>query len=185
MKIAQVPRRFVREAWGGTKPSSSRPAKRLITRGHQTEVLCPNALARTDEDVIDGVPVRRFPYFYPIGSRRRCARRPRQKGRQPLLVLPVPSARADGRPRSDSPPHRQTARGHWQDRGPAARASLRRVAPRRRARRAGRRSRHVDGPCGRRVRVGPVLGGWSARAGCWTMRARSSASVRRSAAPCS
>jgi len=65
MTTVQIPRRFVREAWGGTETVVLETAKRLIARGHETEVLCPNALARTNRDVIDGVPVRRFPYFYP------------------------------------------------------------------------------------------------------------------------
>jgi len=33
--------------------------------GHHTEVLCTIATAKTDSDCIDGVSVRRFPYFYP------------------------------------------------------------------------------------------------------------------------
>jgi glycosyltransferase involved in cell wall biosynthesis len=65
MKIAQVPRRFVREAWGGTETVVLETAKRLVARGHQTEVLCPNALAQSAQESIDGVAVRRFPYFYP------------------------------------------------------------------------------------------------------------------------
>jgi len=55
----------VRHAWGGTETVVLETAKRLIARGHRTEVFCANALADTDDEAIDGVPVRRFPYFYP------------------------------------------------------------------------------------------------------------------------
>jgi glycosyltransferase involved in cell wall biosynthesis len=65
LRTVQIPRRFVRDAWGGTETVVLETAKRLIARGHQTEVLCPNALADSDHEVMDGVPVRRFPYFYP------------------------------------------------------------------------------------------------------------------------
>src|SRR5690606_5408913 len=36
-----------------------------IAHGHSTEVLCTTATAKTDSDNFDGLPVRRFPYFYP------------------------------------------------------------------------------------------------------------------------
>jgi glycosyltransferase involved in cell wall biosynthesis len=65
MKIAQVPRRFVRHAWGGTETVVLETSKRLLQQGHQTEILCPNALAESDSECIGGVDVRRFSYFYP------------------------------------------------------------------------------------------------------------------------
>lgn len=65
MKIAQVPRRFVRSHWGGTETVILETSKRLLKLGHQTEILCPNALATTNQEVIEGVRVARTPYFYP------------------------------------------------------------------------------------------------------------------------
>ena len=65
MRTIQVPRRFVRQAWGGTETVIFETSRRLPELGHETEILCPNALADTDEETIDGVQVRRTGYFYP------------------------------------------------------------------------------------------------------------------------
>ncbi len=65
MKVMQVPRRFVRSDWGGTETVILETGKRLLEMGHETEILCPNALADEDREVMDGVPVARYPYFYP------------------------------------------------------------------------------------------------------------------------
>jgi glycosyltransferase involved in cell wall biosynthesis len=65
MRTVQVPRRFVRHAWGGTETVILETSRRLPALGHETEILCPNALAEADEETIDGVRVRRTGYFYP------------------------------------------------------------------------------------------------------------------------
>lgn len=65
MKIVQVPRRFVRHEWGGTETAVLETSKRLLARGHEVEILCPDALSDCAEETVGGVPVRRFPYFYP------------------------------------------------------------------------------------------------------------------------
>lgn len=65
MYVVQVPRRFVRSDWGGTETVILETAKQMIDRGHRTEIFCPNALATNDDESMDGVRVRRFPYFYP------------------------------------------------------------------------------------------------------------------------
>lgn len=65
MRVVQLPRRFVRSHWGGTETVILETSKRLLRRGHDTAILCPNALADSDEETIEGVPVRRVPYFYP------------------------------------------------------------------------------------------------------------------------
>jgi glycosyltransferase involved in cell wall biosynthesis len=70
MDICHIPRRFVRSDWGGTETAILETCKRLIARGHRAEVVCSNALAERDEEEIEGVHVRRYPYFYPyIGLR--------------------------------------------------------------------------------------------------------------------
>ncbi|MDP8227850.1 MAG: glycosyltransferase family 4 protein [Candidatus Electryoneaceae bacterium] len=74
MHVIQVPRRFVRSDWGGTETVILETAKRLLMTGHQTMVLCPNALADRNREIIEGVPVRRTSYFYPywwLGSKAR------------------------------------------------------------------------------------------------------------------
>jgi len=65
MKVLQVPRRFVRREWGGMETVILELTKRLPGLGIETAVSCTNALADTDEESIEGVQVRRFPYVYP------------------------------------------------------------------------------------------------------------------------
>jgi glycosyltransferase involved in cell wall biosynthesis len=65
MKITQVARRFTRNAWGGTETVVLESSRRLVARGHETSLLCPNALDPNPREVFDGFEVERFPYFYP------------------------------------------------------------------------------------------------------------------------
>jgi len=65
MNVIQVPRRFVADEWGGTETVILETAKRLIAKGHQSEILCPIALSNVPEETIQTVPVRRVSYFYP------------------------------------------------------------------------------------------------------------------------
>lgn len=75
MKIAQVPRRFVRSHWGGTETVILETSRRLSQMGHVTEILCPNALADAPREVMGGITIRRFPYFYPYLGLSRDAKR--------------------------------------------------------------------------------------------------------------
>jgi glycosyltransferase involved in cell wall biosynthesis len=65
MISVQVPRRFVLSHWGGTESVILETSRRLLAQGHPTEILCPAALSPVRDEVIEGVRVRRFPYFYP------------------------------------------------------------------------------------------------------------------------
>lgn len=65
MNIVQIPRRFVSSHWGGTETVILETCKRLLKMGHHTEIICPNALAHQDKEVIGGVSISRVPYFYP------------------------------------------------------------------------------------------------------------------------
>ncbi len=65
MKTVQLPRRFVRHVWGGTETVVLETSKRLPDSGHETEIFCLDAMAKEPDDSMDGVPIRRFPYFYP------------------------------------------------------------------------------------------------------------------------
>ncbi|HQH71087.1 MAG TPA: glycosyltransferase family 4 protein [bacterium] len=81
MNVIQVPRRFAAQEWGGTETVVLETSKRLLARGHQTAVFCPNALADTDEETLGGIPVRRFTYFYPyIGLSREAKKQFDKKG---------------------------------------------------------------------------------------------------------
>jgi glycosyltransferase involved in cell wall biosynthesis len=75
MNIVQVPRRFVRSDWGGTETVILETSRRLLGMGHHTEIVCPNALADRDVEVIGGVRVSRVPYFYPYWGLRDGVRR--------------------------------------------------------------------------------------------------------------
>lgn len=75
MNVVQVPRRFVASEWGGTETVVLQTSKRLLAMGHHTEILCANALAGCDVEVVDGVRVRRVPYTYPYWFLRDEAKR--------------------------------------------------------------------------------------------------------------
>jgi glycosyltransferase involved in cell wall biosynthesis len=65
MNLIQIPRRFTKSHWGGTESVILETSRRLLALGHPTEIHCPDALSSLREEVIDGVRVRRYPYFYP------------------------------------------------------------------------------------------------------------------------
>ena len=65
MKTIQVPRRFTLDAWGGTETVVLETSKQLMAAGHETAIVCSQALSAASREQIDGVPVTRTPYFYP------------------------------------------------------------------------------------------------------------------------
>jgi glycosyltransferase involved in cell wall biosynthesis len=65
MNIIQVPRRFVKSHWGGTETVILETCKKLQAMGHTSRIICPNALATKNKEIIDGIEVTRTPYFYP------------------------------------------------------------------------------------------------------------------------
>jgi glycosyltransferase involved in cell wall biosynthesis len=75
VNIVQLPRRFTRAYWGGTESVVLETSRRLAQRGHSVEVFCPDALADCREEIVEDVPVRRFPYFYPYVGLTAQARR--------------------------------------------------------------------------------------------------------------
>lgn len=97
MHVIQVPRRFVRHEWGGTETVVLETARRLPAHGCTTAIFCPNALASSNHEVLEGVEIERFPYFYPyIGLKPGAREAMDKKGgnlfsfplRQALLKLP-------------------------------------------------------------------------------------------------
>lgn len=65
MKIVHVTRRFVKAKWGGTETAVLESCKKLNALGHETNIVCPRALATADQEEIEGVDVQRTSYFYP------------------------------------------------------------------------------------------------------------------------
>lgn len=81
MRIIQVPRRFVSSHWGGTETVILETCKRLLNKGHDTRIVCPDALSDIDRETIEGVDIQRVPYFYPyIGLNSEARRQLDQKG---------------------------------------------------------------------------------------------------------
>jgi glycosyltransferase involved in cell wall biosynthesis len=64
-RILHVPRRFVAGEWGGTETSILQIAREQQAAGAAPEVHTSLALSDVRAESIGGVPVRRYPYFYP------------------------------------------------------------------------------------------------------------------------
>lgn len=65
MKIIHVLRRIVEEEWGGAETVIYNYCMRLIERGYDTPIFCTSTLRGPGPDVVRGLPLERFPYFYP------------------------------------------------------------------------------------------------------------------------
>ena len=65
MKIAHIVRRFTFSEWGGTESVVWNIAKQQKAQGLTPEILCTSALDKTGTEVVDGITIKRFPYFYP------------------------------------------------------------------------------------------------------------------------
>ena len=75
LSLVHIARRFARSEWGGTETVLMEVSRRLAARGHVCEVLCPAILEDKPYECIFGVPVRRYPYFYPYIGLNTAARR--------------------------------------------------------------------------------------------------------------
>ena len=65
MKIAHIVRRFSFDEWGGTESVVWNIAKQQKAQGLQPEILCTSALDKVGTETVDGIIIRRYPYFYP------------------------------------------------------------------------------------------------------------------------
>ena len=65
MKIAHVVRRFSFDEWGGTESVVWHIAKQQKAQGLEPEILCTAALDKVGTETVDGITIRRYPYFYP------------------------------------------------------------------------------------------------------------------------
>lgn len=64
-RIANVVRRFNFHEWGGTETVIWNTTRCLKQRGHDPEILATSALDLPGEQQVEGIMIRRFPYFYP------------------------------------------------------------------------------------------------------------------------
>ena len=65
MKIAHIVRRFTFSEWGGTESVVWHIAQQQKAQGLTPEILCTAALDKAGTETIDGIVIKRFPYFYP------------------------------------------------------------------------------------------------------------------------
>ena len=65
MRIAHIVRRFTFSEWGGTESVVWNIAKQQKAQGLTPVILCTAALDKVGTEVVDGITIRRFPYFYP------------------------------------------------------------------------------------------------------------------------
>ena len=65
MKIAHIVRRFSFKEWGGTESVVWHIARQQKAQGLEPEILCTAALDQVGTETVDGITLRRFPYFYP------------------------------------------------------------------------------------------------------------------------
>ena len=65
-KIIHIPRRFVAEEWGGTETVILEISRQQQRDGWSPEIYTSMALAKSRDETIGGVPVKRFPYCYPF-----------------------------------------------------------------------------------------------------------------------
>lgn len=65
-RILHVPRRFVREEWGGTESVVLALSQEQQRAGFRPEIHTPRALSRLRQELLGGIPVHRYDYFYPF-----------------------------------------------------------------------------------------------------------------------
>ncbi len=64
-RILHVPRRFALDKWGGTESVILNLCRQQIARGGAPEIHTSRALSSVAEEKWQGIPIRRYRYFYP------------------------------------------------------------------------------------------------------------------------
>jgi len=87
VKVAHVMRRFTMQKWGGTETVVFNISRELVKSGIESPVFCTNMFSETGTEVIDGVPIKRFPYSFPwLGLSETAKAKLRLKGGSPLTL---------------------------------------------------------------------------------------------------
>lgn len=89
MGVIQVPRRFVKEEWGGMETTILETSKALNARGHYSSIFTTTALCDQSREKIQGVDVRRHGYLYPFWGLSHEDKRAMDKKGGNLLSIPV------------------------------------------------------------------------------------------------
>lgn len=66
MGVIHVPRRFVRNEWGGTETTILETCKALNSRGHSSSIMTTTAMCDQKHEKIQGIDVHRHKYVYPF-----------------------------------------------------------------------------------------------------------------------
>ncbi len=64
-KVCHIMRRLSFKNWGGVESSVLHTCQYLISKGVESPIFCTKALSKEGIEMIEGVEVRRFNYFYP------------------------------------------------------------------------------------------------------------------------
>jgi len=89
MGVIQVPRRFVKDEWGGTETTILETSKVLNARGHCSSVFTTTALCSQPQEKIQGVDIRRHSYVYPFWGLSHEDKRDMDKKGGNLLSIPI------------------------------------------------------------------------------------------------
>ncbi len=65
VEVIHIPRRFVPQEWGGSETSITETSLRLPNHGFTPRIMTTSALSDTPRETFQGIPVERYPYFYP------------------------------------------------------------------------------------------------------------------------
>ena len=85
LRVAHVVRRFAFEEWGGTETVVWNTAGHLGGYGVESEIFATRACSAVGDEIRDGIPIRRFDYFYPYWPLGAAARRALdKKGGNPI-----------------------------------------------------------------------------------------------------
>ena len=87
LNIAHVPRRFVKNEWGGTETTILETCRALNARGHSSSIVTTTALCDLKHEDMQGVSIDRHKYVYPFLGLSRQDKRDMDKKGGNLLSL--------------------------------------------------------------------------------------------------
>jgi len=89
MGVIHVPRRFVRNEWGGTETTILETSRAFNARGHTSSIVTTTAMCEQKYETIQGVKIHRHKYVYPfLGLSKQDKRDMDRKGGN-LLSIPM------------------------------------------------------------------------------------------------
>jgi len=66
MGVIHIPRRFVRNEWGGTETTILETSRALNARGHSSSIVTTTAMCDQKHETMEGVEIHRHKYVYPF-----------------------------------------------------------------------------------------------------------------------